>query len=95
MRKNVGELDAFLRLTIGFLLLSIAIIKKSFWVALFSGKLIASGITKFCPLLFALGKNTNDVLCDFGYNDDFYDEYEDYDELDDDDYIELTTDTEE
>ncbi|MDI3482118.1 MAG: hypothetical protein PWQ97_1773 [Tepidanaerobacteraceae bacterium] len=56
--KNVGRLDSYLRLTLGFSMLGYGIVKKSdLMIVLGAGK-IAEGITKFCPIMHMLGITT-------------------------------------
>lgn len=58
MKKNVGTLDAYLRITIGLTMLGTGILKRSpSRIVLGSGK-VAEGITRFCPVLYLMGINT-------------------------------------
>lgn len=61
MEKNVGTLDAYLRITIGLTMLGTGIIKKSpLKIAFGSGK-VAEGVTRFCPVMYLMGINTKDL----------------------------------
>ncbi|HHY82675.1 MAG TPA: DUF2892 domain-containing protein [Clostridiales bacterium] len=60
MVKNVGELDAYLRITGGLTLLSIGIMGSSKTLSLLGSMKVAEGITRFCPILYLMGKNTLD-----------------------------------
>ncbi|MFC4075598.1 YgaP family membrane protein [Salinithrix halophila] len=69
MQKNVGTLDALLRITLGTAGLAWSASKLmrrpgnsiALMMALISGMKIAEGITRFCPLLFAIGVTTRDT----------------------------------
>jgi hypothetical protein len=62
VQKNVGSLDAFLRITCGLagLSWSAAQGRRRFpcWFAALSAMKVAEGITRFCPLLALLGLST-------------------------------------
>jgi len=58
--KNVGRLDSYLRLTVGFSMLGFGIAKKSDLMILLGAGKIAEGITRFCPMLYVLGITTVD-----------------------------------
>src|SRR5690606_10697146 len=68
MKKNVGTWDALMRITVGLVGVSWAIsrmarwpYRTSFWtrsVLWLSAMKVAEGITRFCPMLFALGLNS-------------------------------------
>lgn len=62
MEQNVGRLDACVRLSAGLLLFGLGLRSRSrtgsfLMMALGAGK-IAEGITRHCPLLYALGLDT-------------------------------------
>ncbi len=58
MKKNVGEIDRYLRITLGLLMLGQGINRdSSLWMALGAMK-VAEGITRYCPMLDMLGINT-------------------------------------
>ena len=58
MKKNVGDLDAYMRLTAGFTLFGYGIMRKSKW-SIFAGSMkIAEGITRWCPMLALSGQST-------------------------------------
>lgn len=58
MKKNVGQLDRYLRLSGGSFLLGYGVLKKSpAMIALGSCK-IAEGVTRWCPMLHLFGMST-------------------------------------
>jgi hypothetical protein len=58
MKKNVGTLDAYIRITLGLAMLGTGIIVKSpIKIAIGSGK-VAEGVTRFCPMLYLMNLNT-------------------------------------
>ena len=58
MKKNVGEIDRYLRITLGLVMLGQGINRDSnLWMALGAMK-VAEGITRYCPMLDMLGINT-------------------------------------
>lgn len=58
MRQNVGQLDAYIRITGGLTLLGFGVAKKS-TPAIFAGAMkVAEGVTRFCPMLYLLGLDT-------------------------------------
>ncbi len=58
MKKNVGNLDAYFRITAGFSMLGIGISKDSNLLIALGSMKVAEGITRFCPVLNLLGKTT-------------------------------------
>lgn len=60
MKKNIGDVDSYIRLTGGLTLLGIGITKKSNLMIAFGAMKVAEGITKFCPALYLLGLSTRD-----------------------------------
>lgn len=58
VKENVGLLDAFLRIMIGCALLSCPKTRRNAALAVLGSMKIAEGITRFCPCLYLLGKNT-------------------------------------
>nr|WP_236871204.1 DUF2892 domain-containing protein [Brevibacillus laterosporus] len=67
MKKNVGTVDAFIRITVGLVGFGCAISKMSTYrygrkpyglLLLLSAMRVAEGITRFCPILFAFGIST-------------------------------------
>ena len=58
MRENVGTWDAFLRSSMGAMLLGLGIVNKSkslIWVGAME---LATGITRWCPVFELFGINT-------------------------------------
>ncbi len=58
MKKNVGNLDAHLRLLAGFSLLGIGIIRSSKAMVTLGAMKIATGISRYCPILHMLKLST-------------------------------------
>lgn len=58
MKKNIGTLDALIRLSSGFTFLGYGIIKKSRPLILWGSVKIAEGITRWCPTSYFLGIST-------------------------------------
>lgn len=58
MEQNVGEMDRFLRLTAGFYLLGTGIRRSSDLLIIAGSMKIAEGITRWCPLLHILKRDT-------------------------------------
>lgn len=62
MQKNVGTIDALLRITCGLTMLAWCASrpKREFpcFIALLSAMKVAEGITRFCPILALLNKNS-------------------------------------
>lgn len=71
-KKNVGDIDATLRLSGGFTLLGTGIIKKSTLMIVAGSMMIAEGITRFCPILYLLGLSTYDESVNIKISKDFY-----------------------
>ncbi|HAX73323.1 MAG TPA: DUF2892 domain-containing protein [Firmicutes bacterium] len=97
MSKNVGRIDAYLRISSGLLLISLAIMKKKGWLAALGSLKVAEGVTRYCPVLDLCHCTTltdeeilEEVLglshSEFDdYCDCDYDDYDDYDCTCDDD----------
>lgn len=62
IRRNVGLLDAYLRIMAGCLLLSCQHKKSHPILAVIGSMKIAEGITRFCPCLYMLKKSTRQFL---------------------------------
>jgi len=60
MEKNIGELDAYLRITGGLTLLGIGIMNSSKLLSFLGSMKVAEGVTRFCPMLYLLNRNTLD-----------------------------------
>ncbi len=58
MKKNVGTLDAHIRLFIGFSLLGMGIIGSSKTMVGLGAMKIATGISRFCPIMHLLKIST-------------------------------------
>ena len=71
MKKNVGDLDAYIRLTGGLTLFGIGIARKSTPAIAFGAMKVAEGITRFCPLFYLLGLSTNDNSINLQFTKDF------------------------
>jgi len=58
MKKNVGDLDAFIRIWGGLFMLGIGINRDSCaMMAVGAGK-VAEGVTRFCPMFYLFGRST-------------------------------------
>ncbi|UFJ41017.1 DUF2892 domain-containing protein [Brevibacillus humidisoli] len=67
MRKNVGTLDATIRITAGIMGLAYSVGRMSRrpyrtpWMLMFlSAMKVAEGVTRFCPMLYSMGTSTRD-----------------------------------
>ncbi len=58
VKTNVGIVDAFMRITLGFTLLSMGQKKDSGWLTVLGSLKVAEGITRFCPVLHLMGRNS-------------------------------------
>jgi len=58
MVKNVGELDAYCRIAGGLTLLSMGILCSSKTLSVIGSMKVAEGITRFCPILYLMNKDT-------------------------------------
>ena len=58
MEKNVGNLDAYVRIWGGLLLLGIGINRESYGLMAVGAGKVAEGVTRFCPMLHMLGIST-------------------------------------
>ena len=63
VKANVGIIDAYMRVALGFTLLSMGQRKDSDWLTILGSLKIAEGITRFCPVLYFLGRNTVKGSC--------------------------------
>lgn len=59
MKKNVGDLDAYVRITGGLTMFGIGISKKSTPLIALGAMKVAEGVTRFCPMLHLMGMSTN------------------------------------
>ena len=84
-QKNVGRLDAFLRIAAGIAVVSVGIIKKRPSLATIGACKIASGVTRYCPVYELMDVTTigdEEFLEELGFSkDDVVAEYdeEEYD----------------
>ncbi|CAJ1004206.1 YgaP family membrane protein [Brevibacillus aydinogluensis] len=67
MQKNVGTVDALIRITVGLLGLAYGVGRMSRrpyrtpWLLMaLSAMKVAEGVTRFCPMLYAMGVNSCD-----------------------------------
>jgi hypothetical protein len=63
MKKNVGRTDAYLRITCGLTMLGCGIMDRSRLMVSLGAMKVAEGITRWCPLLEVLGKDTLHWCC--------------------------------
>ncbi|MBS4536583.1 DUF2892 domain-containing protein [Clostridium sp. D2Q-14] len=59
MKKNVGNLDAYIRITAGLTLFGCGILKNSKSSMFLGSMKVAEGITRFCPMLYIMGMSTD------------------------------------
>lgn len=59
MHNNIGKLDQLLRLFIGLFALSSGIMRRSCLLILMGAFVTAEGISRFCPFLYVLDKDTH------------------------------------
>lgn len=60
MEKNVGTIDAYIRITGGVYLVGYGIVKKSSLAIILGSMKIAEGTTRWCPMLHTLGISTRE-----------------------------------
>ena len=60
MKRNIGDLDAYLRITGGLSMLGIGIICSSKLVTLIGSMKVAEGVTRYCPIMHMLGIDSLD-----------------------------------
>ncbi|NMA01325.1 MAG: DUF2892 domain-containing protein [Clostridia bacterium] len=60
MKKNVGDLDAMVRIGGGLFLLGLGITEDSKSMMAFGSWKVAEGITRFCPAMYFLGLSTQE-----------------------------------
>lgn len=58
VKKNIGIIDAYARITCGLTMLGMGITKKSKFMISLGAMKTAEGITCFCPLYYVLGMST-------------------------------------
>ncbi|WP_432665502.1 DUF2892 domain-containing protein [Wukongibacter baidiensis] len=58
MKKNVGDLDSFLRIAAGLSMLGIGIRRDCNIMIVLGSMKVAEGITRYCPLLSLMGTST-------------------------------------
>ncbi|MDR6225886.1 YgaP family membrane protein [Desmospora profundinema] len=72
MQKNVGTFDAFMRISCGLAGLAWSASRMArrpgrtgpMIVAMMSGMKVAEGVTRFCPMLYAMGISTRETPLD-------------------------------
>ncbi|MFZ7132685.1 MAG: YgaP family membrane protein [Eubacteriales bacterium] len=62
MTKNMGILDAYVRITCGLTLFGIGICKRSRCIITLGAMKTAEGITCFCPVYYLLGWSSRDKI---------------------------------
>ena len=58
VRRNVGIIDSYARLSCGLTILGMGVYKKSKFMITLGAMKVAEGITSFCPLYYFLGIST-------------------------------------
>lgn len=61
MQKNVGNLDAYMRITGGLFMIGTGIMRSSKTMIGLGAMKVAEGITRFCPMLYLLNLSTVDL----------------------------------
>lgn len=56
--KNVGRMDAYVRISAGLMMISLGIMKHKGWMAALGSMKVAEGVTRYCPMLDALNLST-------------------------------------
>ncbi|WP_235069917.1 DUF2892 domain-containing protein [Turicibacter sp. TJ11] len=85
--KNVGRMDAYVRISAGLMMISLGIMKHRGWMAALGSMKVAEGITRYCPVLDALDLSTlsdeeliddaiGNCVIDIEEDDDDYEEME-------------------
>ena len=82
MKENVGKIDSYLRITGGLTMLGIGISKESNLLIGLGAMKVAEGITKFCPMLYLLGKSTKDGEISINFSKNFSSNFEDEESFD-------------
>ena len=57
-QKNIGRLDAYLRISTGVILTGVGIMRKKGCLTVLGGMKIAEGITRYCPILDLIDYST-------------------------------------
>jgi len=57
--KNVGRIDAYMRITMGLFMFGKGINKNSNTEVFLGSMKVAEGITRFCPMFYLLGLSSN------------------------------------
>lgn len=58
MQKNVGHLDAHIRISVGLIMVAMGIVKKSLLLIIPGSCKVSEGVTRFCPILYMLNIST-------------------------------------
>ncbi|WP_096438899.1 YgaP family membrane protein [Alteribacter populi] len=78
MRPNIGMINALVRITCGFTLLAWAtarLVRRPYrssplFVAMMGAMKVAEGITRFCPVTFAVEERMEETFDDIDFNHD-------------------------
>jgi len=57
-QKNVGRLDAYIRISTGIMMTGMGIMRDKSWLVAMGSMKIAEGITRYCPILDLIGYTT-------------------------------------
>lgn len=85
--KNVGRMDAYVRISAGLMMVSLGIMRHKGWLAALGSMKVAEGVTRYCPVLdmFNCTTYTDEELLEEALGCDIDCEYDDdYDDLEDD-----------
>jgi len=58
MQKNVGDFDAYIRITAGLFMIGSGILRSSKGMIALGAMKVAEGVTRFCPMLYLLNLST-------------------------------------
>lgn len=56
--KNVGRMDAYVRISAGLMMISLGIMQHRGWMAALGSMKVAEGVTRYCPVLSMLNMST-------------------------------------
>jgi len=61
MQKNVGDFDAYMRITVGLFMIGTGIMRSSKMMVGLGAMKVAEGVTRFCPILSLLNLSSVDL----------------------------------
>lgn len=80
--KNVGRMDAYVRISAGLMMVSLGIMRHKGWLTALGSMKVAEGVTRYCPVLdmFNCTTYTDEELLEEAFGceyDDLEDDFED------------------